>query len=788
MSIPNHFASITFLAAPWLWLLGLAALPLLIHLLGGRARRTIVIPTARFFHQSRSEAANHARVRDWLLLLVRSAAVAAIVLAFAQPAWQVDRAAAAGSGTVTQAARSLPLRLPMTSSGRHVIIILDASASMQRVSSGRSLFSEAQYQARQILGTLQAPADSAAVLIAGVRPRALLPDLTADFNALSERLDAAAPTWERADLRRAALYARRLLERDAATRSANATSVPNREIVFISDMQANQWPTTGGGQALESWFADVNGYTTVSIRQVGLGISNENISIVDLTTEPIVPIAGQQVTVNVTLENHSPDSAATASFVLTADDAELARPAYSLAPAQQRQVTYSHTFSSPGMVHLKAAIVSDMPDALPIDDTRSVCVRVRSGYRVGLVTPSPKTGAAYYISMALAPDLASSIRIENLGPQIPAYSEDSTWTSLDAIVICEHPDLTRQDVATLQDWIARAGLGAVWLIDTPEAADLLSEHSDDSGRVRQLPLTVTRPDHTDGATSLSASTQANDSLTAFLTSTGDTGVNVSDLLQGILSRTAYMPATTASGSANVYLATPEDRPIIASQSLGHGTLAMWAGSISPTQCDLTRSPLFPGLMQELVASVARPTASPAPCYVGHGCTVPLSGTALIKPGEDISTETVETVPVTTPFTLIGTPGNFDARIDRTNTPGVIWFQHRDTGTHLAGVTVRLDPLESDLTCLTPNDVLPKSETEPPAGSHSAIETSRVIGHAQSSQEAMLVTSYQSAQLWPILTLLSVLLLATQVAIAHSVGSGRNTQETVKSGEQGGRNA
>lgn len=65
--------------------LALAALPILIHLLGqGRARRQL-FPTLRFFGTPRPLPTRRTRVHDLLLLLTRVAIIAAAVIALAQP-------------------------------------------------------------------------------------------------------------------------------------------------------------------------------------------------------------------------------------------------------------------------------------------------------------------------------------------------------------------------------------------------------------------------------------------------------------------------------------------------------------------------------------------------------------------------------------------------------------------------------------------------------------------------------------------------------------------------------
>jgi hypothetical protein len=71
---------------PWLlWLLPLAALPVIIHLLNRMRYRTVEWAASRFLNSARRASTRHAQVRQWLLLACRVLALAALILAVARP-------------------------------------------------------------------------------------------------------------------------------------------------------------------------------------------------------------------------------------------------------------------------------------------------------------------------------------------------------------------------------------------------------------------------------------------------------------------------------------------------------------------------------------------------------------------------------------------------------------------------------------------------------------------------------------------------------------------------------
>src|SRR5882757_7973029 len=97
------------------FLLGLSAIaiPVLIHLIQRERKRVIEFPSLMFVRRIPYQSVRRRRIRHWALLLMRAAAIALIVAAFARPfIHQGNVAAAAGGGA------------------REIVILLDQSASM----------------------------------------------------------------------------------------------------------------------------------------------------------------------------------------------------------------------------------------------------------------------------------------------------------------------------------------------------------------------------------------------------------------------------------------------------------------------------------------------------------------------------------------------------------------------------------------------------------------------------------------------------------------------------------
>src|SRR6185312_90547 len=93
--------------------LGALALPVLIHLIQRERKRVVAFPSLMFLRRIPYQSVRRRRIRHWALLLLRLAALALIVAAFARP--------------FLPQARSAPVA---ASGAREVVILLDTSYSM----------------------------------------------------------------------------------------------------------------------------------------------------------------------------------------------------------------------------------------------------------------------------------------------------------------------------------------------------------------------------------------------------------------------------------------------------------------------------------------------------------------------------------------------------------------------------------------------------------------------------------------------------------------------------------
>ena len=125
--------ALAFLDGALLWGLGVIALPTLIHLISKRRARRVKFAPLELLLRSQKRTARSIRLRQLLLLLVRTLVLACAALAIARPVLRATHA-------------------PKTTGAPLVVVVaVDVSASMQAVLDGKSMFARAQQKALDVV-------------------------------------------------------------------------------------------------------------------------------------------------------------------------------------------------------------------------------------------------------------------------------------------------------------------------------------------------------------------------------------------------------------------------------------------------------------------------------------------------------------------------------------------------------------------------------------------------------------------------------------------------------------
>lgn len=201
--------------APFI-LVGLAALaiPVLIHLIQREKKRVVEFPSLMFLRRIPYQSVRRRRIRNWMLLLMRLAALALIVAAFARPFFRRPTLAAAAQN-----------------GAREAVILLDTSYSMDY----GSRWSRAQAAARNAVNSLAAGDRGSLILFSSGAELSVRS--TADKGRLQSAVSSAAAGPGTTRFAPALKLAGSLLAESA---------LPRREVVLISDFQRVGWEDAPG--------------------------------------------------------------------------------------------------------------------------------------------------------------------------------------------------------------------------------------------------------------------------------------------------------------------------------------------------------------------------------------------------------------------------------------------------------------------------------------------------------------------------------------------------------------
>ena len=391
----------TFLQPMLLWGVPLLLIPVAIHLMNRLRYRSVRWAAMIFLLKASRNSTSMARVRQWLVLLLRVLAVAALVLALARPllgGW-----------------------LGWTLSGPPdtVVLLLDRSASMgMRTKKGASILKLAVAEIAEAGNSVAHDAeiillDSATLQTSRIPSWSVLP-----------KLDAVRPTETAADI--PAMFSAAL---DQLLRGNAGKS----EIWVLSDLQRSNWrPSDPLWQTLDAKLKSLK--TPPRIRLLSLSanaVANRSLTFVNVSRHTVA--SGREVR-EVTFDIHSPENSTATEIPLLIGD-----------NSGTRQVMAS---VSPGICRIsrRIATVSDKsktswgflklpPDSNPLDD--SIFYAFGKTPKEKAVVISRSLDCADLLALAAAPSKSSDASAEIISPE-KAVSESLDDAS--CVIVDSQPD------------------------------------------------------------------------------------------------------------------------------------------------------------------------------------------------------------------------------------------------------------------------------------------------------------------------------------------------------------
>ena len=329
----------------WLWLLSLGVVPLLVHLFARSNPPKYAFSSTEFLRKILKKTARMRKPQDWLLLLLRTLAVLALLFVFLQPLLTSDREISVGKKTT--------------------IYLIDRSASMTCKDGASSRFANACAKAVELMKS--AKGDAANVVWIDADPDAVFPQPGQNLDYLTDIL-------KRSDAH----------QELGATSSALSLALSqlnqvegSRELVVISDFQSSAWK--------DFQLQVPKGVEVVKVK-VGEA-DTENLAVGEIFATPADPVVGQGVVMVCRVQNFSSEPRRTTLYLESGggrQSRDIEIPAWGEAEAN-----FQTHFSQPGQVQLSASIGED---AFSGDNVRHALVEVKDVLKMVSVT-APKGSA-----------------------------------------------------------------------------------------------------------------------------------------------------------------------------------------------------------------------------------------------------------------------------------------------------------------------------------------------------------------------------------------------------------
>lgn len=426
-------------------LMGLAAvlLPILIHLFTRAKAKPVPFSSLRFLKQLQNQKIRRVKIRQILLLVLRTLVVLLLVLAFARPTCRTDVGA------------------PGRRSSTSAVIILDNSVSMAIEEQGQSLLTMAKKAGAEIISQMQ-PGDELYFCTATDTIQSGYRRAFHDFDACRRQQEALGLDYAATNLTAGLVYAQNLL-----TRAHNI----NKEVYLLSDMQAF------------GFRQDSLPLSDPKVRCYAVPIqakSVANLSIVGVKLRSSILQQGKPVEVEVELANTSDESGRNKLVQLFLHGRRVAQNTVTVEAGARTQELFRFIVDQSGWIDGQVVLEDD---GLSEDNQRFFSFYVPERLSIGLIG-EPATGSGLLqLALYSASDSSAYLRV------LPMAAERISSLAIDSLQVVVLYDVARLSDAAMAKLSAWNSQGGGIIIVLGRRADL-KWYNERLGPLLHLPAAV----------------------------------------------------------------------------------------------------------------------------------------------------------------------------------------------------------------------------------------------------------------------------------------------------------
>ncbi len=301
----------TFLNSVFLAALAAVAIPLLIHFLSRRRIKIVDFSSLKFLMTMQKSKLRWLKILELLLLIIRMMIIALIALAFSRPALT-------GRHTASHAPAS-------------VVILIDDSPSLDRLSAGGTLFEDIKRGVIEIVDMLK-PGDE--VTLIGLSGETIQYGPYSDFDRAHETINAMQSGFSPADYRAGLTRVKEILD--------NSHNL-NREVYIFSDFQKTpDW---------ENDFSDVidKNYRYFALKYTSDNNDNIGIDNIEFPSQLLAP--GEEFEIKARLKNYNDKAVKGRLVEIFIDGEKRAQTSIDLKPYGNIETAFSIIPEQPGDHH-----------------------------------------------------------------------------------------------------------------------------------------------------------------------------------------------------------------------------------------------------------------------------------------------------------------------------------------------------------------------------------------------------------------------------------------------------
>ena len=368
-----------------------ALLPILIHLVQRRRVQEMVFGSLRLLRKTSHRVVHRRRFEEFLLVVLRALALAALAFGFARPFFLDALKTAGGNIGVS----------PITNAGEEAaLLLIDNSYSMQ--ADGR--LERAKEEALAFLRQLH-PATRVGVATCSAQLDELCP-LGSQPARAEEAVKGIEPSWRGTRLALALTQANRLLTRAAP-------GVGFRRIVLFGDFQNSSWRSRDNVALAPG--------IELAVRNVG-GTAVPNVYVERLAVPRLAVAGGFSEVVSASIRNLTDKPLNDAQVTFRVNGQAKGMATVNIRPGEDAPVRFHYKFTEPG--DEVGSIAVQATDGLPADNVACFCVHVTPRVRVLLVNADRTEKMAHnqglFIKTALVPGIegvVSPFEVRELAPE-----------------------------------------------------------------------------------------------------------------------------------------------------------------------------------------------------------------------------------------------------------------------------------------------------------------------------------------------------------------------------------